>query len=255
MKSISDFPLRLNTLPTIYHCERGWHWSPPPLRDYDFWYVLDGTGELSLAKETIPLKAGVCLVFRPGDQPRATQDPARRLVVFAAHFDLGKNVPKPARLHRVRDTPFLNALAHHCAATARRGETLGAEQSLLHLRQMLLLLLQESSEPPPSPIDLAMRGIITAIEREPGRRWSVDALARQAHLSRSQFTRRFTSITGLPPNRFLVIARMARARQLIEETTMTLSQIADALHYRDIYFFSRQFKQFTGTPPGDLRKN
>jgi len=254
MKTISNFPLRLNTLPTIYHCERGWHWSPPPLGDYDFWYVLDGIGELTLGREIIPLKAGVCLVFRPGDEPCATQDPARRLVVFAAHFDTGKSAPMPARLHSVRDTPFLNALAYHCAAAGRRGGTLGAEQSCLHLRQMLLLLLQENSEPSPSPIDLAMRGIITAIEREPGRRWSVDSLAHQAHLSRSQFTRRFTSITGLPPNRFLVIARMARARQLIEETTMTLSQIADALHYRDIYFFSRQFKQFSGIPPGNLRK-
>ena len=255
MKTISNFPLRLNTLPTIYHCERGWHWSPPPLRDCDFWYVLDGAGELVLAKEIIPLKAGVCIVFRPGDRPRATQDQARRLVVFAAHFDLpGKNAPKPARLHQVRDTPFLNTLAYHCAAAGRRGGTLGAEQSALHLRQMLLLLLQENSEQPPSPVDLAMRGVITAIEREPGRRWSVDSLARQARLSRSQFTRRFTSITGLPPNRFLVIARMARARQLIEETTMTLSQIADALHYPDVYFFSRQVKQFSGMPPGNLRK-
>jgi len=254
MKNISDFPLRLNSLPTIYHCERGWRWSPPPLRDYDFWYVLDGAGELALANETISLKAGVCLVFRPGDKPRATQDPVRRLVVFAAHFDIGKNAPLPARLNRVRDTPFLNALAYHCAAAGHRGGTLCTEQSNLHLRQMLLLLLQENSEPAPSPVDLAMREVIDSIEREPGRRWSVDTLARQAHLSRSQFTRRFTSITGLPPNRFLVIVRMARARQLIEETTMTLSQIADALHYRDVYFFSRQFKQFSGMPPGNLRK-
>ena len=253
MIKIGDFPLSLNGAPTIHHCERGWNWAPAPLPDHDLWYVMNGEGKLALGREAIPLSAGVCLVFRPGDSPRATQDPGRRLVVFAAHFAAKKSAGLPARLHRVRDTPFLNTLAQHCAAAARRGDALGAEQSRLHLRQMLLHLLQESVEPPPSPVDLALHGIVRAIEREPGRRWSVDTLARQAHLSRSQFTRRFTLFTGMPPNRFLVTARMGRARQLIAETDMTLSEIAYALDYRDVYFFSRQFKQFAGVAPSGLR--
>jgi len=253
MKKPGDFPLRINSVPTVYRCERGWNWFPPPLEDYDFWYVMEGEGEMKLGRETIALRAGVCLVIRPGDSPRATQDPGRRLTVFAAHFDAEENAGLPGRLHRVRDTPFLDALAHHCAAAARRGGALGAEQSRLHLRQMLLHLLQESAEPPPTPVDRALQEIVRAIEREPGRRWDVGPLARRAHLSRSQFTRRFTLFTGMPPNRFVVTARMTRARQLVMETDMSVSQIADALDYRDVYFFSRQFKQVAGVAPSRLR--
>ncbi len=40
-----------------------------------------------------------------------------------------------------------------------------------------------------------------------------------------------------------------RARQLISETEMKLSQIAEVLGHGDVYFFSRQYKQIFGKPP------
>ena len=34
---------------------------------------------------------------------------------------------------------------------------------------------------------------------------------------------------------------------------MTVSQVADALGYSDVYFFSRQFKRFVGVSPTAFR--
>jgi len=47
---------------------------------------------------------------------------------------------------------------------------------------------------------------------------------------------------------------LAHAAQLIQETEMPLAQIADDLGYRDLYFFSRQFKRYRGVPPSHLRR-
>ena len=48
-------------------------------------------------------------------------------------------------------------------------------------------------------------------------------------------------------------ARLARARQLLAETGLTISQIAETLGFRDVFFFSRQFTQRTGQTPSAYR--
>jgi transcriptional regulator GlxA family with amidase domain len=69
-------------------------------------------------------------------------------------------------------------------------------------------------------------------------------------LSRAQFTRRFIAHAGMSPARYLIRARIDRARQLLTETNMSVTQVAQTLGYPDIAYFSRQYKRHTGHPPG-----
>jgi AraC family transcriptional regulator of arabinose operon len=257
------FEVRLNTRPTYWHCEPGWEWRARPLADYLLWYVMDGIGLMRMDGQAWSLRAGSSFVFQPGAQPHGTQDPERRLVVFGMHFDLldgsgqwdaetGAVLPTPG--HIVREGAFFAMLAQHCDASFRRGDTLGELQSRLYLQAMLLHLLDEALRPAPSAIDLALDEIVRSIQRNPGQRWSVDELARQAHLSRAQFGRRFRAATGMAPARFMIQARLDRARQLMQETNMTLGQIAIALGYDDVAFFSRQYRRYAGSPPSALRR-
>ncbi len=257
------FDVRLNTSPTYWHCERGWEWRARPLPDHLLWYVIDGVGMMRLDGESWELSAGSCFVFTPGLRPHGTQDPDRRLVVFGMHFDVlnahGQPVHEttgmlPPRGHVVRDTAFFATLAQRCDASFRRGDEIGALQSRLFLQAMILHLWEEVLHPVPSAVDVALDEIVRAIQREPGKRWTVDELAGRAHLSRAQFVRRFRAATGLSPARFMVQARLERARQLIQETDMPLGQIASALGYDDVYFFSRQYKHYAGYAPSALRR-
>jgi transcriptional regulator GlxA family with amidase domain len=47
---------------------------------------------------------------------------------------------------------------------------------------------------------------------------------------------------------------MERARLLLEETTMSVGEIAAALGYSDIFLLSRQFKQHYGYAPSQVRR-
>lgn len=257
------FDVRLNTKPTYWHCERGWEWRARPLPDHLLWYVMDGIGLMRLDGQAWELSAGSCFVFTPGAQPHGTQDPDRRLVVFGMHFDVVDAHGQPLNAtvgifpvhgHMVRDTPFFATLAQRCDASFRRGDALGALQSRLLLQAMLLHLWEEILHPAPSTVDVALDEIIRAIQMEPGKRWTVDELAQRAYLSRAQFARRFRAVTGLSPARFIVQARLERARQLIQETSMPLGQIARVLGYEDVYFFSRQYKHYAGHAPSVLRR-
>jgi AraC family transcriptional regulator, arabinose operon regulatory protein len=255
--------VRLASKPTYWHCEPGWEWKSAPLDDHLLWYVMDGVGRMRLDGREWELGPGSGFIFRPGSQPHGMQDPDRRLVVFGMHFqlidrlgrvmpDTGGMLPPPG--HIVRDMTLFATLAQRCYISWRRGDELGELQSRLYLQAMVLHLWDEALHPAPSAVDLALDEIMRAIQMEPGKRRTVDELAAKAHLSRAQFVRRFRAASGLAPARFMVQARLERARRLIVETDMTLSQIAQVLGYDDVPFFSRQFKQYAGHPPSVLRK-
>ncbi len=255
------FAVSLQSRPTYWYCEPGWEWEARPLLDYLLWYVLDGIGLMRVDGDVWELESGSCFVFPPGATPHGTQDPDRRLVVFGMHFTtLAPNAygtqPSivPPYGHVVRDKTFFLSLAQHCDVSYRRGDEFSSVQSAVWLEAMLVHLWDEILHPPPTAVDLALEEIVRELQMNPGQRWSVEDLAARAHLSRAQFVRRFKSVTGLSPTRFMIQARLERARHLIQETSMTLGQIAEVLGYEDVFFFSRQYKHYTGYPPSELRQ-
>jgi AraC-like DNA-binding protein len=247
----------INTPPLFHRCEPGWSWHPAPLPDYDFWFVLEGHGEMQWQwqGQSFTLQSGVCFIFPPGAQPRATHDPRRRLLVFAVHFSFvqGNDISKHFRQGEiVRDRAVLENLAARCERNFRQHQ--GRASSELTLRQMIQILHEEAMQPERSSVDSAIEQIITAIRAEPGASWRIEELAQQAHLSTSQFTRRFRQITHMSPAHFVIHTRLQRACELLQETEMSLSQIAHALGYIDPAFFARQFKSRIGCTPGAMRR-
>ena len=49
--------------------------------------------------------------------------------------------------------------------------------------------------------------------------------------------------------------REEQTRRLLGETNDPIKHVAQQLGYRDVYFFSRQFRQFAGVPPAMYRKS
>ena len=246
----------INTPPLIYRCETGWHWSPSALPDFDLWYVLDGVGSVELNGVTQAVAAQTCFVFSPGSKIIAHHEPQHRLRVFAVHFEW-KNYRRfqlPVDGIRVRDAVFFSALVRRCVASYQLGTTVSRQQSSALVAQLLLHLCAEAEQPITAVMDSRISAAVEFIREEPGHRCTVVEMAQKVGLSRSQFTRQFTVATGLSPERFLIQARIERATQLLCETSMTISQIADALGYRDVFYFSRQFRQITGKPASACRR-
>ena len=94
---------------------------------------------------------------------------------------------------------------------------------------------------------------IAALHREPGRNWTVAALAAEAGCSRSVFAERFQRLTGVPPLRYVAELRMRLASQWIGTDKMPIEAVANALGYASQAAFSRAFKRVTGHPPGAVR--
>jgi AraC family transcriptional regulator of arabinose operon len=246
--------IRFTSPPTYWRCEPAWSWHARPLTDHLLWYVIDGLGHVTLADARAELAPGSCAVFAPGDAPIAGHDRRRRLLVFGMHFNADSADPVlPQRWVRMHDQALVAALARRCDSSYRHGDSLGMRQSLLCLDQILCLAQEDAARPTPDPIDAAVDKVAAAMRQDPSRRWTVPELARQANLSPAQFTRRFAARHGVSPGRYLINARVDRARHLLIETNMSVTQVATTLGYADVAYFSRQYMRHAGRTPSSIR--
>jgi AraC-like DNA-binding protein len=85
--------------------------------------------------------------------------------------------------------------------------------------------------------------------------WTTEALAAEAHLSRSAFADRFTQLLDVPPMSYLTRWRMQVAAQRLRETLHPISQIAADVGYESEATFTRAFKREMGSAPGQYRRS
>jgi AraC-like DNA-binding protein len=102
--------------------------------------------------------------------------------------------------------------------------------------------------------DPAIAPALRAIHADPGRPWTVGALAQESGLSRAAFARRFTAVVGEPPLGYLTSWRMTTAGRLLRETSAPLATIAQRTGYSSEFAFAKAFKREYGTAPGSYRR-
>ena len=82
----------------------------------------------------------------------------------------------------------------------------------------------------------------------------VEKLAEQAAMSPRNFTRVFTRETGASPARYVMEARLAAARQLLEQTSEPLERIAEQSGFGSSINLRRVFEKQLHLTPGEYRQ-
>ena len=99
-----------------------------------------------------------------------------------------------------------------------------------------------------------VREALTKMALYPDRPWRVADLAQLCRLSEPHFYRRFKQATGSTPIDWLRRERINHARRRLLESNDPIKQIAEQVGYNDPFFFSRDFKRYTGVAPKKYRK-
>ena len=97
--------------------------------------------------------------------------------------------------------------------------------------------------------DRQMRAAIGAIHEDPAHRWTLQALAERAGMSRSTFALRFKEAVGESPMEYLTRWRMLVAGDRLANSSDPVSVIALSLGYESESAFSTAFKRVMGSSP------
>lgn len=84
---------------------------------------------------------------------------------------------------------------------------------------------------------------------------SLAHIARQCHLSLSQFSRAFKQSTGIAPHRWLLQQRVEQAKVRLADPTTSLASIALICGFADQSHLTRVFSRYTGLTPGAWRRS
>jgi AraC-like DNA-binding protein len=103
-------------------------------------------------------------------------------------------------------------------------------------------------------IDFRVRKSIVLMSEQLGSEIELDAVARDAGLSRPHFYRLFRRQTGITPNIYLNTLRMEKAIERLGQTDRSVTDIADELGFSCQSVFTRFFSSHVGMAPTDYRR-
>ena len=84
---------------------------------------------------------------------------------------------------------------------------------------------------------------------------SLEELALLSHCSKYHFARQYQLLVGTSPLKHFIEFKMEHACFLLEQTSLSMAEIAYQLGYDDALYFSRVFRKVLGLAPSTYRKS
>ncbi|MFD7159611.1 helix-turn-helix domain-containing protein [Kribbella sp. NPDC059898] len=238
----AENPVRAGVHASWVRCEPGWAWQHR-LPDFDLWAVTDGTGTARLAGETVPLSSGTVLMLRPGDEVDATQND--RLTVGFVHYTYA-HPPDPIllapRVVRLTEPSTVWDRLRTVISAVHRRDSSGPVQASADLAALLIEVHIQAARARgdlPPPLDPRIRLAVNLVRSRLDQRLTLAEAAAVAQLAPDTFSRLFHTETGQTFRAYCVAARLERARDLLTETALNVSEVARALGYTNYRLFAR----------------
>jgi len=247
-------------------------WRDQTSPDYRVFFLLDGTLDLAIAGHPEQVISPSVLLLDPSvtatgkgqlREVLAVNLAAQMVVDCALRMRLVSSetaVVFPRRL--LRGEEKLSQLGQALAAEVAM-EDVGREIVIAALIEQLLVHLlrhhstmRRSSELELSRVGLIDRRIRRAAELMQARLdedLTLKDIAAASYLSPFHFSRLFKKLTGTTPLAYLGSQRIARARLLLAQSDLSITQIAAQVGYGSGSHFTKAFRQATGLTPKQFR--
>jgi AraC-like DNA-binding protein len=92
------------------------------------------------------------------------------------------------------------------------------------------------------------------IDREYARPLDVPALAQAAHASPAHFSRSFKRAFGETPHQYLLRRRIERAKDLLRNTGLSVTEVSLEVGFQSLGSFSTAFRKLVGATPSDYAR-
>ncbi len=219
---------------------------------HDAWHMLSA-GPVLQGEESIPIQEG--------------EGPYTVVVCGFFEFELGDKNPILDALPEVlvithrEGGRALAALGELMMAEAD-GSSVGTRTVLDRLADTLFVMvvrfyvngLSEQRGVLAALADERLRRALAAMHRKPGADWSLESLAQEAGMSRSNFSQHFAAVVGATPIEYLTRWRMTQAELALRNPRVSVATVSEQMGYETEAAFRKAFKRIHGVGPGAIRR-
>jgi AraC family transcriptional regulator len=160
-------------------------------------------------------------------------------------------------------SPIIESMARMAFDELQRGTEAMASNlyadSLANMLAVQLLREYSSHRMPPEKryvnglTNKTLARVLDLIESDLAEDLSLRILAQAAGLSEYHFLRMFKQSTGYTPHQYIINQRVERAKELLQKTDMSITEIAYLLGFSTPAHFTHHFRRKTGVTPSALR--
>ena len=164
--------------------------------------------------------------------------------------------PGMALIERDANKPIFQSLIERHEILNKHKTPHALMQTEAYMRLLIAPFIKDANKNSLNPYTGTSRfqEIIKYINTNISKPITLNELAGLANLNHAYFSSLFTKHMGVSPIRYVNTKKVEKAQTLLLSTTKTLNEIAYALGYDDVFYFSRMFKKITGLPPIKYRK-
>ncbi len=105
-----------------------------------------------------------------------------------------------------------------------------------------------------APLRPDVRRAVALLRDNPARRWTLDDLAAEVHLSPSRLSNVFVEAYGKTPLAFLTMIRAEQLAEYLRETDLTVTAAMQRVGWNSRSHASRLFREYVGLTPGEYRR-
>lgn len=251
----TDTDITITETEFVFHMKRpqGFTFHKGDQDYYTVAMILDGSAQYQMNKKTFTVQKGDVLFFHKGTHYTAkviSKKPWEHIVVaFRTDGDIGsfptEGVTKVSHGNRLEE---LFRQAYTVWSECGFGYKL---QTKAIIHQILFSLMQENVSHLVGS-NTALRALKAAsdyVEQNYREKITVEELAGLSGYSPSHFARVFSKVYDTSPIQYVNQIRIMHAKNLLRTGQYTIAEIAQECGFSNVYYFSRCFKQITGTTP------
>lgn len=228
--------------------------------DWNMVFTLDGQGKITSAGKTVNVSKGDLTLVAPNHPHHFQTDNNWNIIWF--HFLMRSHISGKVNWSEVAPGIYsVNIVGRQFFRVA--AALLEARQLDLHrdrawyplaynlLESALLRGNNQIEQKDNTPEDIIIKAQKLLINPSESR--NIDKIALKCGMSRSAFYMQFKRVVGVSPREYRELSALRRAQMLLENTKLSISDIADQVGMSNVYYFSNRFKKFSGLPPAAYR--
>jgi AraC-like DNA-binding protein len=232
------------------------------LQAYQIVFISEGRGRAELGRERREqeIRGGMVFMLFPNVWHRYAPDPMTGwtehwIECKGSAFDMAQGSGLIDINRPIFRNPNVEAIASTFAEIhdLARQDVLGHQPVLSMLGLKLLALLtapnEAGSDGSARLVDAARMLLMErCAENQP-----MEAVAEELNVSYSYLRRSFRAATGSSMKEFQLSVRIQRAKDMLDNSDLSVKEIAGKLGFSSAFHFSNQFRKIAGCPPSDWR--